>query len=198
VTNQVWGIIRYGDLLFVSGTFSALVGLANANRIAIWNGSSWSAADITLPGSPAIVVADTNNAEDLFLLYSTTGTATSSGLTTVTNNGTAIAYPVITLTGPSSASCVLQWLENQSTGQVQYYNLTIQAGETVTIDLRPDKDKVTSNWRGQIYDNPLSNSDELYLLPGANTIAAFISGTTTGVTVSANWQTQHLSADGPA
>jgi phage-related protein len=126
--------------------------------------------------------------------------ATTSGQTSITNSSTSLAYPLITITGTTTAAATstLTWLENQTTKQRMYFNLTIQAGETITIDLSPLKKTVTSNWRGVIYDQPLSNSDfaNWLLLPGANTIAAFITGTTTGVNMLMRWRPVHWGVDG--
>ena len=95
---------------------------------------------------------------------------------------------------------MLQALENHSSNQRRYYNLAIQAGETVTISLLPGAKQITSDWRGVIYQQPLSNSDfaNWQLLPGANNIAAFITGTTTGVAMLCHWVPVHHSVDGVA
>ena len=92
----------------------------------------------------------------------------------------------------------MQWLENQTTAEKQYYNLTVKAGETVTINARPDQTPVFSNWSGAVSNQPLQNSDDLRLLPDSNTLAAFISGTTTGVSLLLHWTPAHLSVDGAA
>ena len=81
-----------------------------------------------------------------------------------------------------------------------YFNLTIQAGETVIHDLTGLQKRLTSDWRGHITDNPLKNSDVVNckLLPGANTIATFITGTVTGVIVLLHWTPKYWGADGAA
>jgi hypothetical protein len=93
----------------------------------------------------------------------------------------------------------LRYLENQSTGQVIYFNLLLLAGETITIDLSPGKKSITSDYRGRIFDNPLANSDfaNFHLLPGNNVIACLVDkdSTISGVI---DWRIQHLSVDGAA
>ena len=182
--------------LWAGGDFTSAGGLSIADRMAVWNGSTWTHPDIDFPGSPQVRAIEVAINGDVYVGTDTTGTATTSGITTVTNSGTTEAYPIITLIGPSSASCVLQWIENQSTGQRLYFNLTVQAGETITYDVFAGT--LVSDWRGLIYDQPLSGSDDFVLLPGANTVAAFITGTTTGVTLQARWTPRHWSVDGVA
>jgi hypothetical protein len=79
-----------------------------------------------------------------------------------------------------------------------YFYLWLVAGDVVTIDLSPLKKTVVSARRGRLLGNPLSNSDfsNWQLLPGSNTIAAYITGTTTGVTMSMIWRPVHWGVDG--
>lgn len=188
-----------GNLL-VGGSFTTAGGLTTTNRVAGWNGTSWFHLDATIPGSAFVSGLAYNDFDDLFIGFDTTGTAASSAYGSPTVTSTTDTYPVLTLVGPSSGSCVLQWVENQSTGEKLYFNLTVQAGETITIDLRPNHKTITSDWRGAINNQPLPNSDfaQFHLLPGENVMAAFISGTTTGVSLAIHYQVTHLSVDGAA
>ncbi|NLD42073.1 MAG: hypothetical protein GX657_01120, partial [Chloroflexi bacterium] len=72
--------------LYVGGRFTSAGGLALAQRAAIWNGYSWLPLDINLPGDPRVsgvsYIGDT-----LYLGFDTSGTALTSGYTTVTNPG---------------------------------------------------------------------------------------------------------------
>src|SRR3990167_8980011 len=187
-------------ILYAGGTFTSAGGLTLADRMAAWNGFTWFHLDVDLPGSP-IIYAFANYQGDLFVGYDTTGTATAAGLTTVSPTSTVPTFPTATLIGPSSASCVLQWLENQSSGHRLYFNLTVQSGETVLIDLTPHNKRVISDWRGVIADQPLSVSDfaawHLLPAPSTNTVAAFITGTTTAAELLMHWTPAHISIDGP-
>jgi hypothetical protein len=185
------------QLLLAAGLFTTAGGLSVADRLAGWNGTTWVHLDVDLPGTPD-VRAFKAVGSDLYIGYDTTGTATAAGRTTVTPTATALVYPEATLIGPTSASCTLQWLENQSQDERQYYNLTVQAGETIRIVTDPETAQVISDWRGEITNQPFSNSDDLTLLPGANTVAAFITGTTTGVSLLLHWQPRHWAVDGAA
>jgi phage-related protein len=132
--------------------------------------------------------------------YDTSGTATIATQNTVTNGAKAVAYPILTITGPSSGTLTWQFLENQTTGAICWFNLAIQAGEVVTIDFRPGRRSVVSSFRGAVVDNPLTASDfsSFYLLPGANVIAAFATGTTTAATAVMTWAPEFVSVDGVA
>jgi hypothetical protein len=191
-------------LIIVSGLFTLSSGTStsstrDAQHYAYWNGYTWTNVDVTLPGNPTSRGAAWVGA-DLYIGYDTAGTATSSGITTVTNSGSTLAYPIITITGTTTAggTSTLEWLENRSTEQVIYFSLDVQCGETVVIDLSPGKKSITSNWRGRIYDNPLANSDfaNFHLLPGSNSIVCYLTGTTTGAAVIMSWNPLYLSVDG--
>ena len=187
-------------IIVASGSFTTAGGLSIADRVALWNGYTWTHLDTDLPGSP-IVNACQFYKDDLFLGFTTTGTATASGFTTATNDGSTAAYPRLSvINGNSSGSCILQWFENQSSDHRIYFNLTVQAGETVILDLTEKQKRLVSDWRGVITDNPLKNSDVMNwkLLPGANTVAAFITGTVTSVVALLHWIPKYWSADGAA
>lgn len=188
-----------GELL-ISGSYSAYGGLAIADGILYWNGSTFASLDIDFPGTPAVYQCELVG-DDIYVISSASGVATVSGITTVTNGGTANVFPRLTvINGNTSGTCLVQWLENQSTDHRMYYNLTVQAGETVTLDLANSQKKLTSDWRGVITDNPLKNSDVVnwHLLRGANTVATFITGTVTSVVALLHWVPRYWSADGSA
>ena len=200
VNNDVYTLMYLNGILYAGGTFTSAGGLTLADRMAAWNGFTWFHLDVDLPGSP-IIYAIANYQGDLFVGYDTTGTATAAGLTTVSPTSTVPTFPTITLIGPSSASCTLQWLENQSSGHRLYFDLDVYAGETVLIDLTPNNKRIVSDWRGVISDQPLSVSDfaawHLLPAPSTNTIAAFITGTTTAAALLMHWVPAHISIDGP-
>lgn len=200
--GDVYSIASSGDgLIYVTGTFTSAGGNTLSDYLAAWNGYTWVQLDIDLP-SVSLVYVTRPRGGDLFVGYTTSGTATAAGLTTVSPTATALVYPEVTLIGPSTAdtSCTLQWLENQSRAERQYFNLTVLAGETVHMSTDPRAPSVVSDWRGQVVNNPLQASDGFGLLPepATNTVAAFITGTTTGVSLLLHWQPRHLSIDGPA
>ena len=197
----LYDIVRLssGLYLFV-GSFTAAGGLTLSDNFAFWNGYSWNHVDCDLPGSSSVNGAAALN-DDLYIIFSQTGTATVAGRATVTDSGSTVAYPRLSvINANASGSCTLQWLENQSSNHRMYFNLPVQAGETVTLDLANLQKRLISDWRGTITDNPLKNSDvtNWKLLPGANTVATFITGTVTSVTALLHWIPRYWSADGGA
>lgn len=190
------------DGVFVGGLFFTAGGLSLTDRIAFWNGSVFTHLDVDFPGADQThdihVVSG-----DIYVGFANTGTATASGITTITSLATAETYPRLSIiNGNTSGSCVLQWLENQSSKHRLYFNLTVQAGETVWFNLSESGKSLISDWRGVITDNPLKNSDvtnwKLLPAPSSNTIATFISGTTTSVKAILHWIPRHWSIDGAA
>lgn len=186
--------------LYACGGFTAADGLTIADRIAGWNGSGWYHLDADLPGAPfttsGCVLA---HGQDLYLGLDTAGAALVSGLSTVDNDGTLDAFTRLSvINANTSGSATLQWLENQSTGHRLYFDLTVQAGETVTFDLTSTRKLLTSDWAGQITDNPLAASDVVHfkLLPGENRLGAFVTGTITNLSMLLHWTPAYWSADG--
>jgi hypothetical protein len=200
--NTVYTIKSVNGGILVSGNFSTAGGLTLADNLAFWNGTTWTHVDVNLPGS-AIVFALVISSENIYAGFDTTGTATASGITTVSPNATAETYPRLTvINGNTSGTCTLQWLENQSSKHRLYFNLVVNAGETVWFNLSENGKSLISDWRGSITDNPLKNSDvtnwKLLPSPASNTIATFITGTTTSVTALLHWTPRHWSIDGVA
>lgn len=193
----VYGLAALGDgRLLIGGIFA---------QPRLWNGSVFTGIDTTVPGTTVTVWGAIDLWGDWYISWGDAGTpastATASGLTTATNSGSTAAFPRLTvINGNSSGSCTLQWFENQSSAHRMYFNLAIQPGETVTLDLANSQKRLTSDWRGVITNNPLQNSDvtNWQLLPGANTIATFITGAVTSVTALLHWQPRYWSADGAA
>lgn len=140
--------------------------------MAKWNQSVWLPTTIKFPGSGNIVQSlDINNGV-LTVGGGFSGTASAAAKTAVTNNGTATAYPVFTASGPGQ----LYELSNYTTGESVFFDLILNSGETVTLDLRPGKKTFVSDFRGNILDTVMPGSDLVTwrLLPGANNVVLFI------------------------
>lgn len=158
-------------------------------------GGVWTYFDIDLPGSPNVNAADVDTAEQIVIAYSTAGTATVAATNTITNSGDAPAAPIIKITGAG----VVWNIRNVTTGDVIYFDLTLQDNEQVTLDLTPGNISFTSNFRGNIISTvlPGSNLTTFNLLPGVNTISVFIGGTTTSNTnATMTWRETWHSIDG--
>lgn len=183
--------------LTVGGTFTTAGGVAVPGRSARWNGSTWTFIDV-IPdaGSPTIRNGLLATDGTFYLgLNNSAGTATAAATTTVTNTGTAKAYPQVTLKGPSSGTARIYSLVNATTNRSIYLNLTISAGETVTMIFQPDNLSFTSDFQGNIAGAILagSNTADFFLQPGANSIA-LLSGSST-VTATLYYRPAYLSLD---
>jgi len=188
--------------LVACGGFTTADGLAIADRIAGWNGSAWHHLDADFPGTPFTTAGCVfAYGDDLYVGLDTAGSALVSGLSTVENDGTLATFIRLDVVNANpSGSATVQWFENQSTDHRLYFNLPVQAGETVTFDLTTTRKQLTSDFAGRITDNPLAASDvvNLKLLPGANGLASFITGTLTNVSMLLHWTPSYWSADGAA
>ena len=170
-------------IVYVGGTFTAAGGISRAGRAARWNGSTWAHLDIDLPSAPtpyaltagkADAVVETNY--DLWLGFSTAGTAYFAGKATTTNAGTAPAFPRIVVERSGGTSATLETIRNETTGRELLFNYALLDGEKLTIDLSPTAKSIVSNFFGPRPDAILPNSDfgTFVLQPGDNDVTCFI------------------------
>ena len=179
-----------GDLL-AAGLFTKAGDIDVTDKMALWNGSVWTHLDLDLPGAPYAYAIDIGAQDpvvptnfDTFVGFSTTGAGYFSGAATTTNGGGADAYPVIVIkwtTGGTAAK--LLSIRNETTGKTLYCNYALLLGETLTIDLHPQRLTVISSFFGSRPDAILPNSalGQFALKPGPNNITAFVD--VTGATV---------------
>jgi hypothetical protein len=165
-----------GGELYVAGAFTQAGDLATAQGLALWNGSTWSHVGVTLPGAPTayslLVTGD-----DLYIGYDGSGTAYAAAQTTVTNSGSAVAYPTITIKRSGGTLAQVQYLKNETTGKTLYLNYSLLDGETLTIRMTPGAKTITSDYSGNVIGRALlPNSDfsEFALQPGANVISLYV------------------------
>lgn len=198
--------------IWAFGSFTQAGDLDTGDRIAIWNGSNWSLADVDLPGTPADGTFVWRANGDMFLAFDATGTAIGAAATTVINNGTTRWYPKISIKSSGGTSTVIKWLKNETTGHILNFNeYAMMNGETLEINLEPGNRYVKSSApkvtapggteESYRWDALLPNSDlaKFCLLPGANTITCYIA--TTGTPTLAVYMTGprlHWSVDGVA
>ncbi len=109
-----------------------------------------------------------------------------------TNSGTADTYPVLTVDGPGR----VYHLKNITLGLNIFFNLELQDGERVVLDLRPGVKTFWSTFRGNVINKILAGSDveEFRLKPGENDISIFIDDAT--AVASLTWGERHWSFDG--
>lgn len=187
--------IDANEQVYAAGLFTTMDG-KNIRYLAIWNGSSWLPSDIKLPNitsntfTPRLLV---NIYGDVILggsFASTLGSTLVSGLTTVTNPGSLEIYPDFYIVGPAT----LKFIENQTTKKRMYFDLLIQNGEEITINMA--KGQIQSSVRGDLASYVLPGSDfrRFTLAPGDNTIAAFMVDDV-GASMQIGFQPKHWSVD---
>jgi len=198
VSDTVYAFAWVDGQLWLGGAFLTATGGLEMSNLGIWNGSTFVKTDIDLPntgfgGTNPIVLSLGSIGKTVYAGHYGTGAAEAGDKTTISNIGTAAAYPIVTFTGPGT----LIWLENATSGDRLYFNLEAQEGEEITIDFRPQKKSITSNWR-QYALQPKRGSDfgTFRLLPGSNDIIAYIAEETGDTTLHFRWQITHWSIDG--
>lgn len=156
-----------GDV-YVAGNFTLAGGLSVPAKWATWSNGVW------LPGW-----AGTLNGMVYEFAVSATRTilagaftaATVPGHTLIDNLGSANGYPVITITGPGR----LFYLINYTTGQVIYLDITLMAGEVLTINLSGQNKTITSSFRGGMFPGIIAGTlTNWYLQPGDNYIGCYV------------------------
>lgn len=159
--------------LIAAGNFSK-AGIATADRIALFNGTTWVNLDIKMPNVDNYISAVTIDARgDVYVGFGNdlaNNAFSCSGITMVKNWGTAEVYPTVYIKGQGT----LRWLENQTTKKRVYFELAILANEEILIDFA--KKSIISTIRGDLAYSILPGSDfaDFSLIPGDNKIAMFV------------------------
>lgn len=187
-------VLRDGSILF-GGLFTSIAGLPTADRIARFGSGAYTLIDADLPGALEILALFQSRTGDIYIGFDTSGTATASGVTTVTNTGTVRAYPTITFRATTNAAGRVYQIFNASTNKIIYFNYSIQDGETLTLILQPDNITFISTFRGNIISAilPGSNEAEFFLQRGENRIAVFTADADTTATI--HWTNSYESLD---
>jgi hypothetical protein len=169
--------------IYVGGDFDLSGDITIFDRVAQWNGSTWAALDINLPGSatvgdilPSEFTDPVTGEYDLYIGFDQIGTGTIAGITEITNNGSE-TYPKIVATRSGGTSLTLRTVRNEKTGKTLLLNYNLKDGETLTIDLNPLNKSIISNFYGSRLNAILANSDfgTWSLLGGPNDVSAFVS-----------------------
>lgn len=159
--------------LLVGGNFDTAGGISLPDGFAQWRNGTWLPFPIDLFTGGLAYARSLLYAPDgtLTIGFGTEGTAVIPNVATVTNTGTADAYPYkVQFSGP----CRLVSLQNLTTGEAIYFDyLTLLTGEVATLNLTPGKLSFTSSWRGNILNEilPGSSLSNWRLAPGANLVS---------------------------
>lgn len=180
--------------LYAGGNFSLADGMSLPDTMAQWNGYAWFPLDADLPSAGGINAIAIDASDTLIVGSSATGTGTTAALTSITNTGSAVAYPYITINGPGRVRELTNW----STGDSIYFDLVLALGETLIIDLAPGVKSVVSSFRGNVINTilPGSHLASWRLLPGDNTIGLYIVETNANTSASMQWHARYWSVEG--
>jgi hypothetical protein len=163
-------------LLYVAGDTITLAGGVAVQYVAVWNGSTWHGLDF-------ITNENFNNIQftpkgDMYVSMSMVGAANlvSSAVTTVTNNGSTIAYPEIHIKRVGGTSASVQYMKNETTGATLWMDYSLLDGEELVIKTQPGNRSITSSFAGSVWRALLRESDfsAFNLMPGANVIGLFV------------------------
>lgn len=188
--NQV--LITMGT---AGGTPKTAGGVSLPDDMAAWRGGAWTPLDVDLPGTPSIYGWSRDRTGNLYITYTTTGSAVAAGVTDVTNHGERAA-PVVSFSGPTSGTAQLYQIVNTTTKRAVYFNLTLSPGEIVTLTTDPERVSLISNFQGDVsgFILPGSQESDFFLQPGTNTISVFASQAT--VTATIHWHPTYQSLNG--
>lgn len=170
--------------LFLSGTFTTLGNLTLTNRMARFNGYSFSHLDAVLPTTNIQVIYPSTYEIDplvpenytLWLGYSGTGTSAFAGIVTCQNEGTIAAFPKIVFSRSGGDGATITTLRNERTGQELLFDYSLLDGESLIINLNPKNRTIVSSFFGPRMNARLANDDfsTWQLLPGDNPISSFV------------------------
>lgn len=182
-------------MLLAGGLFTTAGGRSLPDNMARWNGYSWFPLDINLISAfnPYVTAMVAPADGSLLMVISGQATARAAAVTTVSNTGSAAAYPVVTINGPGWLTQLANW----TSGDVLYLDVDLLAGETLTIDLRPGTRSLTSSFRGNLLGSivPGSTLATWRLLPGDNRVSLFVDDETATASATIAWYTRYWSLD---
>lgn len=183
-----------GNLL-AGGIFGTAGGIITPDGLARWNGAAWLPTDIVLSGQGSVLALAQTAQGTLFVGGNFSGTASAQSLAQVVNYGKAAAYPTFVFRNTSTtADARLYQLQNITTGDTLFFNLTLQPFAEATLTLTPGSRSFTAS-QGNVFGGlmPGSNLTSWRLLSGTNTIG-FLSNSDSLI-VSMYWTPRSWSID---
>lgn len=116
--------------------------------------------------------------------------STVFGATTINNDGDVETWPRWTITGPGSAI----YLKNLTTGKTLNLDVTLSAGETVTIDTTRGVSSVTKNDGTNLFGYLSATSSLWPLAKGSNSLQLEMSSATASSSIAYSYERRWLSA----
>lgn len=194
-TGMVWDINPGKKNIFFSGSFTTVNGITMPAIVCYANKTLYPFGITIPPGSDGRYRIFEVNDGTLWIAGDWTTTPITSPTVTVSNNGSSKAYPIFRFTGPGT----LWEIKNYTNGKSVYFNdLTLQAGETAILDLRPGRVSFRSTWRGNILRFLPGSDFDFFLISGANNISCYMTGTTGATKSPMYYQGRYWSIDAGA
>lgn len=192
VDGFVYKLVHNNNLVYLGGIFTTAGDVTLSDRVAVYLGNGiYQPLDINFPGA-TVYSLFFDNQDNLYVGFSTSGSAETAGDDTIINGGTT-TRPKITIVGPG----LLRQIVNTTNNKGVYFNdFTLQSGEIVTLDF--EAQTFTSSVRGNILSYILEGISTLdfVLEPGSNRITTFIDGTTdSNTTALMEWKVRYWSLD---
>jgi len=195
-SGMVQAIYRGIDgTIYAGGYFTKADNLTFVDTMAMMKNNGWYSLDIDLGGGVVTGFAQKkdgtlyvclNTSEEITAVYATVTTPAIS---------TATSYPIIKITGPGK----IWQIKNYTTGKAIFFDdLTLLAGEVITLDLRPGQITMNSSFRGSILPYVLPGSSyDFPLMPGSNNVSAYLFGSTSAASgIVMTWKDNYHSIDG--
>ena len=185
------------DKFYIGGTFTYYGSYLLPDRTMVYQGSTFVPLDINVDDALAFFNVFIRHPATgiLYVGGDWSGTTAYSATVTVPNISGATTYPIITITGPGK----IWQIKNYTTGKAIYFDrLTLNVGEIVKFDLRPENISIISKFRGNISDRIVKGSNlDFPLVSGNNNVSAYLYGSTTAATaVTMKWKPMIHSIDG--
>jgi hypothetical protein len=135
---------------------------------------------------------------DLYLGFYNTADFEIGYTNTVTNNGSATAYPDIHIKRVGGTSAKVTRISNDTTDTTMSFNYSLLDGEELIIRTSPGGRTIYSTYYGTVWRAILRGSDfaQFNLMPGVNLINIFVTslGAPT-VTCWMTWKQTHWASD---
>jgi hypothetical protein len=182
------GILHVGGRFASAGRLSFIF-----EGLAKWNGSAWILYDLNLPGTPVVHTIFTD-VQGTFIGFDGAGTVNASANTNITVTATVNTFPILSVTNNDTVARRLYQINNETTNESLWFDLPVQAGETITIDLTVLTKSIWSTTRGDLNYTPLQGSQtgKWHLAPNrTNIINVFMGGAVSVVTI--RWNNAHWS-----
>jgi hypothetical protein len=183
-----------------AGVGGALYGRLQRDGYSAWDGAdAWELFDLDLPGNAKDVQDD---GSDLFVGFDGAGTVYVPADTSITNERSNLAYPVITITRTGGSLLRLLGITHKTLNLTIGLNYDMGPDEALTIDTRPDTKGITSSLygprNGALVATPanLSAFARFHLVKGVNVFSVEVMGDGDNADIRIRYTNEYISIDG--